>query len=234
MEEFRFGTGRYVNTDENLRRVLNVITRGEMQYVMAAPNNRTKKSRASVFARRLSSRNRQVTNANVQAVIAALRRRQLNYIANNIEAAENNTQRRARASRQLALANLNAVGDIENYFTGLGMTNANKLRVFKAVYAPVHYPALYPYRTNRHRAIASNNYVPNARDMNWFNHANKAAWAQRVINNAHAKATTIKHALQTARGRRATSMSAGLRTVLPNNLRKELVNAAYPGSKIRR
>ena len=158
----------------------------------------------------------------------------MNDVANDIETLENNANKRRRVKPYLLYANENAVGDIENYFTGLGMTNANKLRVFKAVYAPAHYPELYPYRTPGHRATATNNYIPNARDMDWFNHANKAAWAQRVINNAHGKANTVKRALKAYRGRKATALSAGLRTVLPNNLRKEFVNAAYPGSKFRR
>jgi len=238
MEEFRFGTGRYVNTNENVNKVLDLLARmgmhGSHQNITSAPNNRTRRARAGVFARRWAHRTREVTNANVQAVIESLRRRQLNYIANNIEALGTHANRVRRARPYLSQINNNSVENVENYFTGLGMTNANKLRAFKSIYAPAHYPELYPYRTPRHRATATNNYIPNARDRDWFNRINKAEWAQRVINNAHAKANTIKHALQTARGRKATTLSAGLRTVLPNNLRKEVVNAAYPGSKFRR
>jgi hypothetical protein len=238
MEEFRFGTGRYVNTNDNLRKVLTAVARmglhGTHQFITASPNNTGKKSRAGAWARRIAYRDHIVTPANIQSVIMALRRRHMNDVANDIETLENNANKRRRVKPYLLYANENAVGDVENYFTGLGMTNAHKLKVFKALYAPAHYPEGYPYREAAHRAVVTNNYAPNARDMDWFNHANKAAWAQRVANNARSKARTAIHALKAWKGRKATTLSAGLRTVLPNNVRKEFVNSIYPGSKFRR
>lgn len=101
--------------------------------------------------------------------------------------------------------NIRAIGNIEAYFTSLGMSNANKMKVFKSVYSyPIN--ANYPLKTNNNRKFNTNGYIPTPRNMNWFEQTNKRKWVNAVkANSAAIKARLNSRENTAAAHRRAAT-----------------------------
>jgi hypothetical protein len=132
------------------------------------------------------------TEANIQEIVNALRARGSTRSANRIEGAANKRAMAQKIAIMLAYDpsyghsfanNKRNAGNIEQYYTSMGMTNANKLKVFKSLYETtnVHYPIL---RANNRRQL-TNNYRATPRNMEWFDYTGRSnpRWKAEVIAN---------------------------------------------------
>lgn len=132
------------------------------------------------------------TDANIQEIMNAWRARGNNNTANRIEVATNKKAVAQRLATLLAYhpnyghnfnANKRNVGNIEAYYASMGMTNANKLKVFKSLFSTQN--RNYPIVTNNNRRRLTNGYQTTPRNREWFSlmaHANPR-WKAEVIAN---------------------------------------------------
>lgn len=185
------------------------------------------------------------TNANVNAVVARLRELGQPDSANFLRNAQPDARRyhlAAAEARRLALReqtpnerhrNIASVGNINRYFKRIGMTNANKIKAFIAIYNPVYFPANYPYRNAASRRAVLGNYEPTFRNYNWFRTANQTNWARRA-GAAHGAVATIKRGIRghirRRNAKRSVAASHVLRSILvPSSARR----SASPGRRAR-
>jgi hypothetical protein len=131
--------------------------------------------------------------ANIQEIISALRARGSHGGANRIEGASN---KRAMAQKLATILAYNPsyghsfannqrnVGNIEAYYASMGMTNANKLKVFKSLFTTENIN--YPIISKNNRVLLTNNYRATPRNMEWFDMTGRSnpRWKAEVIANS--------------------------------------------------
>ena len=133
------------------------------------------------------------TEANIQEIINALRAKGSRVSANRIEGA---TNKRAMAQKLATILAYNPVyghsfannqrnvGNIEAYYASMGMTNANKLKVFKSLFTTENIN--YPIISKNNRVLLTNGYRATPRNMEWFDMVGRSnpRWKAEVIANA--------------------------------------------------
>lgn len=133
------------------------------------------------------------TEANIQEVINALRARGSHGGANRIEGATNKRAMAQKLATMLAYnpayghsfnANKRNVGNIEAYYASMGMTNANKLKVFKSLFST--YNINYPIISANNRRLLTNGYRATPRNMEWFDMSGRSnpRWKAAVVANS--------------------------------------------------
>jgi hypothetical protein len=133
------------------------------------------------------------TEANIREVVNALRARGSHGSANRIEGATNKRGVAQKLATGLAYNpayghsfnnNQRSVGNIEAYYASMGMTNANKLKIFKSLFTTenINYPIISP----NNRRIVTNGYRATPRNMEWFNRSGRSnpRWKADVVANS--------------------------------------------------
>lgn len=132
------------------------------------------------------------TEANIQEIINALRARGSVRSANRIEGATNKRAMAQKIATMLAYDpsyghsmanNKRNAGNLEEYYTSMGMTNANKLKIFKSLFATTNIN--YPILTANNRRLLTNNYRATPRNLEWFDYTGQSnpRWKAAVIAN---------------------------------------------------